>query len=95
MTVPKVVERREGEQSNDLRKYILHDIKLLRSLGWPEFIQRRRGRGDFGDLDIEHQATRLLHYLSRRGAPVILTPPPVGPSSYSRSGHTRAAQVRL
>lgn len=50
--------------------------RSLRALGWQETIRHRRGKGDFGNLNIKHLAKRLLRYLSMKGAPVVLTTPP-------------------
>ena len=78
ITAPKLVECSAIAETN-LRKYMLRDTKLLRSLGWRKFVQQRRGQGDFGDLEVDHKAMRLLSYLSKRGALVVLTtPPPLG-----------------
>ena len=35
----------------DLGKCINEDVQLLRALGWRKFVDFKRGRGDFGDLD--------------------------------------------
>jgi hypothetical protein len=49
---------------------------LFSSLGWNEFVHERRGRGDTGDLDIEHPAVHLLSHIGKKGVPVVFTTPP-------------------
>jgi len=72
----KAPKQQEQVASNPLRKYIENDTHVFRTLGWEETIRRRRGRGNFGDLNIRHPAKRLLHYLGHHGAPVVFTTPP-------------------
>lgn len=63
-------------ESNNLRKYIERDVKLLHKLGWHECVRQRRSKSDFGSLNIQHPAQRLLRYLSSKGAPIVLTTAP-------------------
>jgi len=68
-----------GQQASvelNLRKYIERDTHLLSTVGWNEFVRERRGRGDLGDLVIEHPAARLLRHVGTRGVPIVLTTPP-------------------
>ena len=47
----------------DLGKHITKDVQLLRALGWKRFVDKKRGRGDFGDLErVRHPANHLLKY---------------------------------
>ena len=66
----------QEQVDNQLRKCIFRDTQLFRTSGWNATVKQRRGRGDFGDLAIQHPATRLLRYLGKHGAPVVLTTPP-------------------
>jgi hypothetical protein len=59
-----------------LRKYIDIDLQLLSTLGWEEYIQECQGRGDIGDLEIEHPASCLLRHIGKKGVPIVLTTPP-------------------
>ena len=60
----------------DLGKYITKDVQLLRALGWKRFVDQKRGRGDFGDLEkVRHPANHLLRYYKKHGAPVKLSTP--------------------
>ena len=63
----------------DLGKYIHEDVQLLRALGWRKFVEVKRGRGDFGDLDKVchplrgcHHQTVLLSALSKTAASVLI-----------------------
>ena len=69
-------EQQGQVEDNQLRKYIVRNVKLVSTLGWEETVRRRRGRGDIGDLRINHPAKRLLRYLGQKGAPVVFTTPP-------------------
>ena len=69
-------EQQEQVVINNLRKCITRDTHLLHTIGWTETMRQRRGRGDFGNLDIQHPAKHFLSYLGRSGAPVMFTTPP-------------------
>ena len=61
----------------DLGKYIANDVQLLRALGWRKFVDCKRGRGDFGNLDrVRHPAQHLLKYYKKHGDPIKLRTPP-------------------
>ena len=54
----------------DLGKFIARDVRLLKRLGWHDFVKERRRRGDFASLKFEHPARRLLLQYKSRGVPV-------------------------
>ena len=59
---------------DELGRLIERDASEVASLGWEEFVRRRRGRGDFGKLTkLRHPARRLLRQYKFRGAPVVLS----------------------
>ena len=59
------------EVSEDLGTYIRRDVKLLKQLGWTDFVKGRRNRGDFADVStLPHPASRLLKHYKTHGAPV-------------------------
>ena len=60
----------------DLGKCVKRDSEEIRELGWEEFVRRRRGRGDLGDLNFDHPAKRLLKEYKTKGAPVKLKTEP-------------------
>ena len=60
----------------DLGKCIDDAVTALKKLGWEGLVKERRGRGDLGDLDTNHPATRLLKVYKSRGAPVKLKTKP-------------------
>ena len=44
----------------------------MRDLGWEDFFNLRRGRGNFSDLGgLDHPACRLLRQYWHRGPPVV------------------------
>ena len=58
---------------DDIGKYVARDAKEVQRLGWAEFVQRRRGCGDFSSLaNVQHPVRRLLRKYKHRGAPVVL-----------------------
>ena len=70
---PRAPRPRQDTLPPDLGEFITRDSRLVRELGWEEFVARRRGRGDFADLlQVQHPARRLLRQYKHRGAPVVL-----------------------
>ena len=59
-----------NELPYDLGKYIDRDVSLVKRLGWHRFVQLRRSRGDFAELNFDHPARRLLLQYKHRGVPV-------------------------
>ena len=59
-----------NELPYDLGKYIDRDVSLVKRLGWHRFVQLRRRRGDFAELNFDHPARRLLLQYKHRGVPV-------------------------
>ena len=63
--------------SKDLGTYVARDSKLLTSLGWRSFVQQRRPRGDFSQVDsLQHPASPLLLHYKKHGVPVRLKTKP-------------------
>ena len=54
----------------ELGKFIVRDAALIRKLGWATFVQQRRGRGDFTNLQIKHPAASLLKTYKTHGVPI-------------------------
>ena len=72
-TVTKIAWPRQTLLPNDLGECISRDAAAVSHLGWEEFVQRRRGQGDFAGLgNLRHPARRLLRQYKFRGAPVVL-----------------------
>ena len=72
-TVTKIARPRQTLLPNNLGECISQDAAAVSHLGWEEFVQRRRGRGDFAGLgNLRHWARRLLRQYKFRGAPVVL-----------------------
>ena len=44
----------------ELGEYIVHDVKLVRNLGWHKFVRQRRPCSDLNTLDFQHPARHLL-----------------------------------
>ena len=59
-----------------LHKYIELDTHLFSTLGWNEFVREHQGRGDMGDLEVEHPAACLLRHIGKKGVPIVFTTPP-------------------
>ena len=49
---------------------------FVATLTWRRQCVGDGGRGDIGDLRIDHPAKRLLGYLGTKGAPILFTTPP-------------------
>ena len=60
---------------SDLGKLIADDAQSLRELGWKEFVQTKRKRGDLGPLNFNHPAKQVLQQYKKQGVPVKLSTP--------------------
>ena len=66
----------ELQLPEELGKFVTRDVALLRKLGWVRFVKQRRREGDFGSLNFQHPARRLLRAYKHRGVPVRLSTKP-------------------
>lgn len=72
-TLHTTVSQVPVEVGKSLSSLIEEDAALLRTVGWKEFVRRKRPRDDFGALaHLDHPARRLLRQYKHRGAPVVL-----------------------
>ena len=70
----KIARPQQTLLPDNLGECISRDAAAVSHLGWEEFVQRRRGRGDFAGLgNLRHPVRRLLRQYKFRGAPVVLT----------------------
>ena len=57
---------------DELGDYIARDERLVRDLGWEDFVKKRRGQVDLSDMGgLDHPDRRLLRKYHHRGAPVV------------------------
>lgn len=72
-SLPSIVSQVPAEIGKSLSHLIEKDAALFRTVGWKEFVRRKRPRDDFGELfDLPHPARRLLRQYKYHGAPVVL-----------------------
>lgn len=65
--------------SPELGECIARDSRLLKQLGWRDFVKRKRPRSDIATLEnVDHPARDLLKFYKTRGAPVKFKTPPWG-----------------
>ena len=70
---------------SELGKCVSDDDALLSELGWVKFVQRKRGTGDLGTLDLNHPAKRLLQLYKERGAPAKMQQSSWSPSKLKQA----------
>ena len=72
-TVTKNAQPQQTLLPNNPGECISQDAAAVSHLGWEEFVQRRRDRGNFAGLgNLRHPARRLLRQYTFRWAPVVL-----------------------
>ena len=80
---------RQTSLPGNLGKSISQDSMLTVKLGWEDFVNQRRERGDLSSLEaLPYPARRLFRQYKDRGAPVVLS------EKNWTEGHRQAAIVR-
>ena len=72
---PKVVGKSPKEpEPGVLGNFVERNVRLLKKLGWTEFVQQRRQRSNFASLySVHHPARQLLDFYKKRGGPIKMS----------------------